>query len=158
MLSFLQHRKLHVKNSTIHGLGVFAGEKIRKGQIIEKCHYLIVDHKYKELSNYLFDGGDKHILVLGFGSIYNHSASPNADYEKENNYPYFVFRAIRDIKKNEEILIDYGSEWFNHRNITIKSPTTGKEIFKLHPINQMLLRFAIIFTGLLAFIKYFSHH
>ena len=35
--------KIEVRDSPLHGLGVFACENIRKGEVIERCSYLVID-------------------------------------------------------------------------------------------------------------------
>ena len=45
-------------------------------------------------------------LALGYGSIYNHSETPNAAYEMEMP-DIMVFRAKIDIPAGAEILISY---------------------------------------------------
>jgi SET domain-containing protein len=47
---------------------------------------------------------------LGYGSIYNHSHSPNADWKQNFKTNSMVYRAIKPIKKGEEILVNYNGE------------------------------------------------
>ena len=62
--------------------------------------------KYYYLWQYAIN---KYCLMLGYGSIYNHSLAPNADVDYNTQSPenYLTFQAIKDIKTGEEILIDY---------------------------------------------------
>ena len=55
----------------------------------------------------MFTWDDDHVAVaLGFGSLYNHSYSPNARYEDwEPNKKRYV--AITDIAAGEEVTINY---------------------------------------------------
>ncbi len=46
-------------------------------------------------------------ICLGFGSLYNHSYSPNATYKKLHEEKMIEFIAIKDIKKDEEITVNY---------------------------------------------------
>ncbi|MFM8476053.1 MAG: SET domain-containing protein-lysine N-methyltransferase [Planctomycetaceae bacterium] len=49
-------------------------------------------------------------IALGFGSLYNHSYSPNARYDDVGRQ-IKEYKALRDIQKGEEITINYnGSE------------------------------------------------
>lgn len=108
--------KIEVRESPIHGRGVFATKKIKKGEIIEVCPVVVVDKKQvpflekTELGNYYFDWEKgKAAIALGFGSIYNHSYNPNAKY-----MPYdektLRFRARRTIRPGEEICTNYNGE------------------------------------------------
>ena len=38
--------KIYVDDSPIHGRGVFASERIKKGEILEECHYIEMPHGY----------------------------------------------------------------------------------------------------------------
>ena len=46
-------------------------------------------------------------IALGFGSIYNHSYEPNATYKKKSESKVIDFVAIKGIKKDEEITVNY---------------------------------------------------
>lgn len=96
--------------------GVFARANIKKGRIIEVCPLIIVPKA--DVSNlnesilvtYFFYFGkkkEKMALVLGFGSLYNHSYKPNAQYKIMEKEDVILFTATRDIKKNEEITFNY---------------------------------------------------
>jgi SET domain-containing protein len=108
--------KTKVQNSRLHGRGVFATKKIRKGETIEVCPAIVVPKKKinhiknTPLADYYFiwDNGDPAI-VLGNGSLYNHSYCPNAKYGKyENNT--ITFTAIETINVGEEITVNYNGE------------------------------------------------
>lgn len=101
------------------GRGVFAAEPIRKGRLIEACPVIPLakgeeeDVTGRTLESYLFewgDDGDHFCLALGYGSLYNHSATPNASFETDPERMRIVFRAVRDIPEGRQILIDYGWE------------------------------------------------
>ena len=49
-------------------------------------------------------------MVFGYGSIYNHSFDPNADWKQNFRTQSMVYRAIKPIKKGEEILVNYNGE------------------------------------------------
>ena len=98
------------------GLGVFAGKKIRKGTLIERCPVLPLsrsgERKVQSMSlrDYSFAWGERPCLsciVLGWGSIYNHSDQPNAMYKQFKRRNQMEFMALRDIQKGEQIFIDY---------------------------------------------------
>jgi len=116
-----------IKQSPIHGYGVFAAHDILEGEIVEESHLILFDKKNKtpESTNYLFKWEeDSNALALGYGSIYNHSDNPNVSYTPDFQNNIMVFKAIRTIKVGEEILSSYGKDWFNGRNIIPKNPTS----------------------------------
>lgn len=94
--------------------GVFAVENIKKGEIIEVCPLITVPKS--DMSNltesilvtyFFYFGKNKLAMVLGFGSLYNHSYEPNSKYEINEKERVITFSALRDIKKNEEITFNY---------------------------------------------------
>jgi len=112
----LYQNKIIVKKSRLHGFGVYAGKTIKKGEKIEQCYFLISRKGGdKRLEDYYFDAKGRYALFLGFGSIYNHSDDPNADYTINVKRKVATFKATRTIRKGEEILISYGERWFKSR-------------------------------------------
>src|SRR4051812_19227321 len=114
----------YVNRSTIHGWGVFAGKDIRKGGIIEECPFLLTaaeEKNPKEIQSYLFsaDTDANTVIILGYGSIYNHSSKHTAEYFSDDEKNVIVFTAKRRIKKGEEIFINYGRQYWKARG---KSP------------------------------------
>ncbi|MDP1706736.1 MAG: SET domain-containing protein [bacterium] len=96
------------------GRGVFAGEQIKKGEEIESCPVLILPisqekHLEKtELKYYYFEWAkDKDAIALGYGSLYNHSYKPNAEFLISKKDQMIVIKALTNIKKGEEIFFDY---------------------------------------------------
>ena len=100
-------------NQFVSGRGVFAGENIRKGEIIEVAPILIleftdfIDTKWNLLFEYFFWMDDFVVLALGYGSMYNHSKDPNCEYKINKEYKIITFTAIKDISKDEEIVFNY---------------------------------------------------
>lgn len=114
--------KIYVANSFIEnaGRGVFASQVIKKDEIIEVCPVLLVNElevphlRKTEIINYYFSWGDnknnhKAAICLGFGSLYNHSYTPNATYVKLFDEQIIKFLAIKHIQKDEEITVNYNS-------------------------------------------------
>lgn len=123
----LFHGKIYVKKSKIHGFGVFASKKIRKGELLEECYFLVSRRGGdKALEDYYFDAKGKYATFLGYGPIYNHSEDPNADYNMNMKRRVAVFKADRTIQKDEEITISYGDKWFKSRGWTAKTSKTSK--------------------------------
>ncbi len=111
----LFQNKLIVKKSSLHGYGVFADKKIRKGEIIEECYIIVSSGGDRKLEDYYFDVRGKNGIFTGFGIIYNHSDDPNADYFISAKRKLVTFKATRTIQKGEEIYISYGDKWFSSR-------------------------------------------
>lgn len=112
-------KKLYIiKNSKIEGKGMFAAEDIPKGTtIIEYLGEKITNEEAdkREIENdktgrtYIFYLDDKYSLdgaVGGNDSIFvNHSCEPNCNYVYKKGRIFY--EAKRDIKKGEELTIDY---------------------------------------------------
>lgn len=161
--SYLSCANLQVRKSSIHGYGVFAQEDIPSGAIIEECHHLYLESSGDEESVFidyqftLFKGGS---LLLGYGSIYNHSSQPNATYSFDPIHSLFRFTALRRIKRGEEICTSYGDGYFTSRNIEpVENPSLQQKNKRLAawrqwlPLTWLLMRFALV-MGILTF---FTH-
>ncbi len=46
-------------------------------------------------------------MVLGYGSLFNHSYKPNAKYVFSFQQRFLVFKSIKDIAAGEEITVNY---------------------------------------------------
>lgn len=110
--------KIYIDESTISGAGrgVFAAVDIKKGDIIERCPVIELPLQdapgvnMSDLVNYIYYLGknkERLVLALGFGSIYNHSTTPNAIYIDVRKENVLEFMSLRIIKKGEEITVDY---------------------------------------------------
>jgi len=53
------------------------------------------------------EGHDTCAIALGFGSLYNHSTHPNAEFIPDYSDDTIIFTALRDIAAGEEITVDY---------------------------------------------------
>lgn len=112
-----------IGDSDIHGHGVFATRDIARGDIIERCPYIVIDDEdvaeANRLQDYLFTSPDEpgdYLCVLGYGMIYNHSDQPNAEWEiDDEDIRYVRFTALQDIKQGAEILHSYGTEYWQTR-------------------------------------------
>jgi SET domain-containing protein len=110
----------YVGKSPVHGWGVFAKKDIRKGGIIEECPFIFSAAEEKnpaEIQAYLFAGDtdDVTVIILGYGCVYNHSAKHSANYYSDDDRGIITFVASRTIKKDEEIFIDYGKQYWKSR-------------------------------------------
>ena len=101
------------------GRGVFASKNIKKGELIEVCPVIKMSRNDPSnvdgaaLVEYFFHFGATQTsttaiaVVLGHGSLYNHSYEPNATYKKKPADKTVEFFALKNIKKGEEITTNY---------------------------------------------------
>ncbi|MAG60081.1 SET domain-containing protein-lysine N-methyltransferase [Candidatus Woesebacteria bacterium] len=110
--------KIYISQSKIPnaGRGVFARVDIKKGMMIEKCPLIeapkfdVSNLRESILVTYFFYFGrnkERLAVALGFGSIYNHSYESNATYKIQQREQSIDFVALKDIKKDEEITVNY---------------------------------------------------
>ncbi|MEO0453159.1 MAG: SET domain-containing protein-lysine N-methyltransferase [Verrucomicrobiota bacterium] len=122
------HPHIYVKRCEF-GFGVFASEFIPTDTLIEECHYIRYrrdECQSMKLNDYVYEmpetqetpEEDKlcNALVLGFGSIYNHSSENNAMYLFDSEKNVFIYQSTRDIQPDEQIFISYGEKWWETRN------------------------------------------
>ncbi len=104
---------LYVKTTNKKGRGVFASRAIKSGSVIEECELIFFPRKElpylkKTLIDcYYYCWKGAAVLPLGFGSLYNHSYHPNAEWKDEYSKRTMVLTALRPIKKGEEITVNY---------------------------------------------------
>ncbi|MEK7664515.1 MAG: SET domain-containing protein-lysine N-methyltransferase [Patescibacteria group bacterium] len=112
-------KKIKIVEIKGKGRGVMAIESIEKDEIIEFCPIIFISEK--EASFFEKEGTilkfywllqpetKKSCLMLGYGSLYNHSKNPNAevDYDINELKDYLFFRALKKIEAGEEIVFDY---------------------------------------------------
>ena len=117
------HMRITVQGSPLHGLGVFACVDFAKDSVIERCFYLVIDdddlQEINRLNDYLFTSPDvksDYLCVLGYGMIYNHGMPPNAEWQIADDDNRFIeFTALHDIRAGDEVLHDYGEDYWNSR-------------------------------------------
>lgn len=145
----LKQHHIVVKKSAIEGYGVFALKDIKPKEIIEECYTLFFSTKNKptQLADYLFGVEEKwSVLSLGYGSIYNHSDKPNADYYPIPEKNLMVFSATRLIKAGDEIFISYGEDWFSSRDTSPKKLSFWQKNGRHY--TKIFLRVLVIIGGL----------
>jgi hypothetical protein len=108
-----------------NGKCVVANRIFEFGDVIEIAPVLITNGKDKSIENYIYEWDIKPktwALVLGCGSIYDHSYRPNASFHKDYNLQQMVYTSVRRIGVGDEITINYngrindkGKLWFKVR-------------------------------------------
>ena len=113
-------KKIEIKSSPGKGMGVFATEPIKEGEVIEECHLVKLPTKKWEKSTLFIDYrfcypmGDnwlEYVLPLGYGCIYNHDNNNNAMWRNHPTERAFQFYAVKDIEVGEEICTNYGPDY-----------------------------------------------
>ncbi|MFA5153660.1 MAG: SET domain-containing protein-lysine N-methyltransferase [Clostridia bacterium] len=118
---------------------VLSKDLISNGEIVEICPVIPCGIEAKAINgikDHIFElnkNERQYGLVLGYGSLYQHSEKPNLEfgYNKSNKQMYFT--AIRMIKAGEELTIDYGVEYWDER----KSFNTLGELPKPEPKQEI---------------------
>lgn len=116
---FVPPNGIRIGKSKLHGNGVFATRNFVKGSVIEKLPVMTFKNDNLEqfgLRRFMFTVHSKMSnLALGYGSIYNHSYEPNAhlvvDINSKTNAG--AIYATKAIETGEEILINYGFQYWN---------------------------------------------
>lgn len=100
------------------GRYIVATRDFRPGEIIESCPVLTLtptERRHLEktvMAYYIYPWKSTRSasLVFGYGSLINHSFDPNADWKQNFKTQSMVYRAIKPIKKGEEITVNYNGE------------------------------------------------
>lgn len=109
---------IEVKRTKTMGRGVFATRDFKEGEVIEKAPIINLDSEERKscektiLNYYIYPWRSTRTgsVVLGYGSIYNHSFTPNADWKQNFKEKVMTYRALKPIKKGDEILVNYNGE------------------------------------------------
>jgi SET domain-containing protein len=111
-----------VRHSPIHGYGVFAARRIRKGTTIieylgNRVSHAEADERYEDKSpddnhTFLFTVDAKTVIDAGIDGnearFINHACDPNCESTIENKRVFI--RAVRTIQPGEELAYDYQIE------------------------------------------------
>lgn len=109
---------LNIRPSGKRGRGVFTSKAIKKNTEIETSPVLVFDAKQRKmleatlLGRYIFEWGNirrKVCLALGYISLYNHDYDANCKYEMDFENDTMTITTVRDIKKDEELTINYNA-------------------------------------------------
>tara|TARA_Y100000310_G_C20192916_1_gene583316 strand:+ start:61 stop:564 length:504 start_codon:yes stop_codon:yes gene_type:complete len=139
-----QNEFIVVKESVIHGRGIFAKKDISKGtriieykgkKITKKESDKVFDKDYKEASQdpskgevYLFELNNKYDIdgniPENVAKYINHSCEPNCETENEDEEKIWVL-ALKDIKTGQELSFNYGFNIEEHEDYPCKCGTNS---------------------------------
>ena len=114
------HPCLFIGNSFNKGRGVFSSGNLAAGMIIEIAPVIVMSPEERVildqtlLHDYIFLWGTDETqccVALGYVSIYNHDYLSNAEYEMDFETNTIRIKTVREIKKGEEIFINYNGAW-----------------------------------------------
>ncbi len=114
---------VEVRNSRVHGLGVFALRRIRKGTRVieyrgERISHKEADRRYGEKKandnhTFLFIVDGRTVIDAGVGGnaarFINHACGPNCESITQNRRVFI--EATRPIESGDELAYDYQIEW-----------------------------------------------
>jgi len=140
MKTIIQPPEVYVKDTeTEKGRGAYALRDFKEGELVEECPVIIllrpIDLLPPRLKTMVFNWGAltntsaSSALSLGFGSMYNHANPASLRYEANLENQSMRYFAVRDIKKDEELTINYNAgggshisdkdTWFEGRGIKL---------------------------------------
>jgi SET domain-containing protein len=99
------------------GRGLKALKTIQEGEIVLENHALRISNVRLNdevlRKHVMFYQGNQNIIMLGEATLVNHDDNPNCEIliVVNNKLPKVVLVALRKIKKNEELTIDYGPDY-----------------------------------------------
>ena len=111
--------QIEVRSSPLHGLGVFAAQRIRKGMRIieylgERVSHAEADRRYEDKDaddahTFLFTVDARTVIDAGVGGndarFVNHACEPNCESVIEERRVFI--EAVRTIEPGEELTYDY---------------------------------------------------
>ena len=126
---------LFIASSTNRGRGVFAGEDLLKGTLVEVSPVLVMSREERILldktllHDYIFLWGKSRLqccVALGYLSLYNHDYQANCNYEMEFDEAIIRITTVRDVKKGEELCINYNGNWNDKKPVWFDKQNKSK--------------------------------
>ena len=114
------HPFLFIAPTASMGRGVYTSEDIAAGTVIEISPVVVMSAEERKLldqtalHDYIFEWGDDSTqccMAMGYIAVYNHSYKSNCEYVMDYPNQQISITTVRDIKKGEELLINYNGDW-----------------------------------------------
>ena len=108
------------------GNGIFTSERIKANTIIEVSPVIVMEHAERKLldqtllHDYIFEWGDRKkqcCMATGYVPLYNHSYNSNCEYEMQFENETITIKTVKDIKKGEELFINYNGTFNDAKKI-----------------------------------------
>jgi|SRR5215831_12256589 len=121
---------LTIAPSAKKGRGVFTTKDIPVNTVIEISPVIILNSKERalvektKLYNYIFEWGTSKkmaCIALGYVSLYNHDYNANCDYEMDFKHRLITIRTVKEIKKGEELYVNYNADPVDKTKIWFKA-------------------------------------
>jgi hypothetical protein len=115
---------LFIDVSASRGRGVFTRKALPGGTLVEASPVIVMKEEDRVLldqtllHDYIFLWGEDQTrccLALGYLSLYNHNYRANCDYEMDFDKDIIQIITTRDVKKGEELCINYNGNWNDDR-------------------------------------------
>lgn len=115
-------RRIQVRRSGVHGRGVYALRKIKKGETIVEYKGQMVTWEQAERRHphnaddpdhtFFFHIDDDHVIDANVGGNsarwINHACDPNCESDVDDEQQRVFIKALRKIRRGEELFYDYG--------------------------------------------------
>lgn len=137
--TFFTPNKVIYSTSNVHGLGIFAAQDIKKGELVERCPMIPLAfraryHTDPQIYKYMYaqpmcdcseckNHGFIFHMLLGYGMLYNHSDDPNSEWIFDWKQLFANLIATKDISQKEEVFIDYEKKYFVGKQFNDKALT-----------------------------------
>lgn len=117
---------LFISRTRKRGRGVFTSNSLKKGTVVEIAPVIVMNNSERQwidktiLHDYIFEWGGKKkqcCMALGWVPLYNHSYQSNCEYEMDYKNELIQIVTVRNIKKGEELFINYNGEWNNEKKV-----------------------------------------
>ncbi len=117
---------LFIDTVTGTGRGVFTGEDLSKGTLVEASPVIVLSKEERILldqtllHDYIFLWGKGKLqccIGLGYLSLYNHDYQANCEYEMEFDEAIIRVTTVREVRKGEELCINYNGNWNDTRPV-----------------------------------------
>lgn len=108
------------------GRGIFTSKNIKMGVVVEIAPVIVMENSDRQqldktlLHDYIFEWGGKKkqcCMALGWVALYNHSYRSNCEYEMDFKKQLIQIITVRDIRRGEELFINYNGDWNNETKV-----------------------------------------